>query len=103
MIHFEESTAQRRKRLGGYVHAQAFCGNGNYHALKTKQLSEVTCNACIDGITKHLGFYFNNNTGELINYPAKLHIKELQTVHTLLINQKQYISASRIQHLINCQ
>jgi len=47
---------------------------------------------------KIYGFKFNN-FGDLLEYPENPSFSDLQKVYTALINDQQYIKASRINHL----
>lgn len=51
-IHYFEATIERRARLGGYVHGQAFCGTGDAHQTTTRMLHYVTCTNCLQSLRK---------------------------------------------------
>jgi len=42
-----------------------------------------------------------NQIGDLISYPEDTSLAHLHKIHDDLIKQREYIKASRIQHLIN--
>lgn len=48
LVHYLESTENRRKRLNSKtVHAQSLCSNGSPHIDVTQSIEKVTCIICL--------------------------------------------------------
>lgn len=57
LVHYAETSREKASRLGKHPscfsgHTGALCGNGNYHAVVTKDKSKITCEKCLEKLNK---------------------------------------------------